>query len=155
MPVEPVDVISWTWTLYSSYQPVNGTLSLTFLRHSDGIPGWCLNTVLWDILKQAATSLRSVTACLWRHSSSSLGYSFRHAAAAAVTLFFSIFLLLISLSIFSSFLYLFCFYLLFIFIFFLFLFLFFFSLHSVTACLPPLPLLYARPIRWWHIAIYG
>ena len=43
-------------------------------------------------IQQAATSLRSVTACLWRHNSSSLGYSFRHAAAAAaVTLFFVFF----------------------------------------------------------------
>ena len=66
-----------------------------------------------DYFLQAATSLRSVTACLWRHSSSSLGYSFRHAAAAALT-FFSFFLFLFSsfnlFVYFFSFLYLFCFY---------------------------------------------
>ena len=97
-------------------------------------------------------SLHSVTACLWRHSSSSLGYSLCHAAAAAaVTLFFYFYFSSFNFFVyfFSLFLYLFCYYLLFLFIF-----LFFLLAPLRDGLSAPLPLLYARPIRWWHIVFY-
>ena len=104
-------------------------------------PGILVSSKISFMLIQAATSLRSVTACLWRHSSSSLGYSFRHAAAAAVTLFFVFFYIFFYFSSLSFFVYFFlfciCFAFILIYFFIFFLFSFFLLAPLRDGLLPP------------------